>query len=141
MDRNIRIGNVSSIDYKNGMIKVVYPDLDNTVTDDLPFATFNCEYEMPPIGADVLVLHLSNGQAAGIALGTYWNAENTPPGSGAGYYRKDFVATAIGTAFMELAKGNLTIHAPEITLSVSGDSMTVSQIIAQVRKCMSCPNC
>lgn len=133
MDRNIRIGNVSSIDYAHGMIKVVYPDLDNTVTDDLPFATFNCEYEMPPIGADVVVLHLSNGQAAGIALGTYWNAENTPPGSGAGYYRKDFVASTIGAAFMELVKNNLTIHAGEITLSVKGGSITVSEIINHVR--------
>lgn len=133
MDRNIRIGNVSSIDYAHGMIKVVYPDLDNTVTDDLPFATFNCEYEMPPIGADVVVLHLSNGQAAGIALGTYWDAENTPPGSGAGYYRKDFVASAIGAAFMELVKNNLTIHAGEITLSVKGGSITVSEIINHVR--------
>lgn len=133
MDRNIRIGNVSSIDYKHGMIKVVYPDLDNSVTDDLPFATFNCEYEMPPIGADVLVLHLSNGQAAGIALGTYWNTANTPPGSGAGYYRKDFVANAIGAAFMELAKNNLTIHAGEITLSAGGSSITVSEIIRHIR--------
>ena len=40
-DRTIRIGKVSSVDYGSGMIKVTYPDLDNSVTDDLPFLTFN----------------------------------------------------------------------------------------------------
>ena len=36
-DRTIRIGKVSSVDYGSGMIKVTYPDLDNSVTDDLPY--------------------------------------------------------------------------------------------------------
>ena len=31
-DRTIRIGKVSSVDYGSGMIKVTYPDLDNSVT-------------------------------------------------------------------------------------------------------------
>ena len=39
-DRTIRIGKVSSVDYGSGMIKVTYPDLDNSVTDDLPYLTF-----------------------------------------------------------------------------------------------------
>lgn len=34
-DRTIRIGKVSSVDYGSGMVKVTYPDLDNSVTDDL----------------------------------------------------------------------------------------------------------
>ena len=38
-DRTIRIGKVSSVDYGSGMIKVTYPDLDNSVTDDLPYLT------------------------------------------------------------------------------------------------------
>ena len=40
-DRTIRIGKVSSVDYGSGMIKVTYPDLDNSVTDDLPYLAFN----------------------------------------------------------------------------------------------------
>lgn len=35
-EKNIRIGRVSSIDYGSGMISVTYPDLDDSVTDDLP---------------------------------------------------------------------------------------------------------
>lgn len=31
-DRTIRIGKVSSVDYGSGMIKVTYPDLDNSVS-------------------------------------------------------------------------------------------------------------
>lgn len=58
-DRTIRIGKVSSVDYGSGMIKVTYPDLDNSVTDDLPYLTFNDEYKMPKVGASVLVVHLS----------------------------------------------------------------------------------
>ena len=50
-DRTIRIGKVSSVDYGSGMIKVTYPDLDNSVTDDLPYLTFNDEYKMPKVGA------------------------------------------------------------------------------------------
>ena len=46
-DRTIRIGKVSSVDYGSGMIKVTYPDLDNSVTDDLPYLTFIDEYKMP----------------------------------------------------------------------------------------------
>lgn len=65
-DRTIRIGKVSSVDYGSGMIKVTYPDLDNSVTDDLPYLTFNDEYKMPKVGASVLVVHLSNGSAMGI---------------------------------------------------------------------------
>ena len=59
-EKNIRIGRVSSIDYGNGMISVTYPDLDDSVTDDLPVFSMGDEYKMPPVGAEVLVLHLSN---------------------------------------------------------------------------------
>ena len=57
-DRTIRIGKVSSVDYGSGMIKVTYPDLDNSVTDDLPYLTFNDEYKMP-IHAPAITLDAS----------------------------------------------------------------------------------
>ncbi|WP_418443651.1 hypothetical protein [Blautia sp.] len=56
-EKNIRIGRVSSIDYGSGMISVTYPDLDDSVTDDLPVFSMGDEYKMPPVGAEVLVLH------------------------------------------------------------------------------------
>ena len=57
-DRTIRIGKVSSVDYGSGMIKVTYPDLDNSVTDDLPYLTFNDEYKMPKVGAKIGRAHV-----------------------------------------------------------------------------------
>lgn len=131
-DRTIRIGKVSSVDYGSGMIKVVYPDLDNSVTDDLPYLTFNDEYKMPKVGASVLVVHLSNGAVAGIVCGTYWNDAHKPPVSGKSVYRKD-LAQAIGEAFLQYGSGCLTIHAPSITLATSSGSITVGEIIKHIK--------
>ena len=134
-DRTIRIGKVSSLDYGSGMIKVTYPDLDNSVTDDLPFLTFNDEYKPPKVGSSVLVVHLSNGSSMGIVAGTYWNSSNKPPVSGKGVYRKD-LAQAIGEAFLQYSGSTLQIRAPEIkidasriTLSTKSGSITVAEII------------
>lgn len=87
-EKNIRIGRVSSIDYGSGMISVTYPDLDDSVTDDLPVFSMGDEYKMPPVGAEVLVLHLSNGCAAGVVMGRYWNEANKPSVSGKGVFRQ-----------------------------------------------------
>lgn len=46
----IRVGQVSSINYKEGMIKILYKDRDNAVTDELPVISFNDEYKMPQVG-------------------------------------------------------------------------------------------
>lgn len=138
-DRTIRIGRVSSVDYGSGMIKVTYPDLDNSVTDDLPYLTFNDEYKMPKVGASVLVVHLSNGSAMGIVAGTYWNSSNNPPVSGNGVYRKD-LAQEIGEAFLQYTESNLQIHAPTITIDASnisllinGRKITVAEIINHIK--------
>ncbi len=80
----VRIGKVSKINYEKGMIRVTYPDLDNSVTAEFPVFSFTDEYKMPQIGQEVLVLHLSNGQSAGILLGKYWNKKNVPPAYGQG---------------------------------------------------------
>ena len=82
--REIRVGKVSKINYEKGMIRVTYPDLDDSVTAELPVFSFTVEYKMPKIGQEVFVLHLSNGQAAGILMGKYWNKDNVPPDYGQG---------------------------------------------------------
>ncbi len=82
--RQIRVGKVSKINYEKGMIRVTYPDLDDSVTAELPVFSFTDEYKMPKIGQEVFVLHLSNGQAAGILMGKYWNKDNVPPDYGQG---------------------------------------------------------
>lgn len=90
--RTIRIGKVSKINYEKGMIRVTYPDLDDSVTAEFPVFSFTDEYKMPKIGQEVLVLHLSNGQSAGILMGKYWNKKNTPPlayGQGKNVFNKE----------------------------------------------------
>ena len=91
MSAEIRVGKVSSIDYPSGMIRVVYHDKDNDVTRPIPL--FSSEYAMPPVGALVAVVHLSNGAEAGVVLGRPWSNKLTPPEGFQGLYRKDFDLT------------------------------------------------
>ena len=91
MSAEIRVGKVSSIDYSSGMIRVVYHDKDNDVTRPIPL--FSSEYAMPPVGALVAVVHLSNGAEAGVVLGRPWSNKLTPPEGFQGLYRKDFDLT------------------------------------------------
>lgn len=89
-DSEIRIGKVSSVDYKAGMAKVTYPDKDESVTMDYPMINFNDEYRMPEPGQHVAVAHMSNGSSRGVILGTIWNQKNIPKETGTKLYRKDF---------------------------------------------------
>ena len=73
------------------MIRVVYHDKDDDVTRPIPL--FSSEYAMPPVGALVAVVHLSNGAEAGVVLGRPWSAKLTPPEGFEGLYRKDFDLT------------------------------------------------
>lgn len=112
-ERLIRIGKVSSINKKKGMISVTYPDLDNSTTGEFPVFSFTDEYKMPSVGAEVLVLHLSNGQSAGIVLGRFWNELNIPPiASG---FRKE-MGDAYGESYMGYNNGELVIHADKIVI-------------------------
>lgn len=85
----IRIGKISSVDYKSGMARVTYPDKDDSVTVNLATANFNNEYRMPEPGQEVLVAHLSNGSSRAVLLGNVWNKKNIPPEGGREIYRKD----------------------------------------------------
>ena len=67
MKGEIRLGKISSIDYAKGMARVVYHEKDDDVTRLIPLLSH--EYKMPPVGSQVLVVHLSNGTEAGVVLG------------------------------------------------------------------------
>lgn len=144
---SIRIGKVSSIDYDNGMIQVLYTDRDGAVTKALPVLTFNDEYKMPPVGSYVLVAHLSNGTEAGYILGTYWNEAHAPSSSGKGVYRKEY-SSRPGEAYTKYEEENgiLEIHGDnilfsgisfdfignEIGFSCSSGAITAAQIIEKL---------
>lgn len=132
MDRLIRIGKVSKIDYEYGMIAVTFSDLDDAVTVPLASVSFNDEYKMPKVGDEVLSLHLPSGQSRGLVLGKYWNKTNIPPSTGATVYRKEYGHT-YEEAYAEYHDGGeLLLFAPSIKFGVSGGEITVSQIISRL---------
>lgn len=120
-DNNIRVGRISSIDYDNGMVKVLYKDRNNSVTDTIPFLNLNGEYKMPNIDDMVLVIHLSNGSSMGIVMGTFWSSANKPAETGAGLYRKE-LGVKQGESYIRCKDGTITIKADNIIL----DCNTVS---------------
>jgi len=111
----IRIGRVSSVNYAHGMVRVTYPDRDDSVTAEIPVLSFTDEYKMPKVGSQVLVAHLSNGAAAGVCLGHYWNERNISKKTGEGVFRKE-LGQSYGEAFIEFKDGTVTIHADKIKL-------------------------
>lgn len=113
MRSNIRIGKISAIDYASGRVRVVYHDRDDAVTNLIPL--LSSEYLMPRVGDQVVVLHLSDGSAAGIVIGRAWSEKNKPPESGAGLYRKD-LSNESGEAFVRYKGGVFKIHADTIVL-------------------------
>lgn len=123
MEQLIRLGKVSAIDYKKGMAQIVYHEKDDSVTRYIPFLSF--EYSMPAVGDMMLVLHLSNGQEAGVVLGRPWSEKNVPPEYGEGLYRKDFAHTP-GEAYVRYKDGTITIHGG--TVVIEGDLDVNGQI-------------
>lgn len=118
MDKNIfRIGKVSSVNYESGMVQVLYSDKDNAVTTNLPYANFGNEYNMPKVGEQVLVAHLSNGTSRGVVIGSMWNKKNIPQESGEKLYRKE-LSKIPGAAYIRFDDndGEYLIRAPAILM-------------------------
>jgi phage baseplate assembly protein V len=110
----IRIGTVSSINYRQGKLRVCFEDQDGIVTDELPLLSF--EYEMPKIGEPVLCLFLGNGISNGFCLGRYYYDKDLPVPSGYGenIYYKQFLRDAFLS--YDRSSETLTIHAGNIIL-------------------------
>lgn len=123
----IRIGQISSINYKNGTAKVVYPELDDAVTDDLPFLSF--EYMMPAIGDQVLVVHKAGAMHEGVIVGQIFENDNLPDLYGSGQYQKklDSVTEVSSKA------GALVIDAKSIQFKTDSGNITMADIISHIR--------
>ena len=126
----LRLGKISTINYKDGTARVLYTDRDNAVTAELPLLSF--EYRMPAVDDFVLVCHLPNGGAAGIILGPIWNDNNRPPEGKEGLYRKDFDKTA-GKCFLRYDGNELQIVAPKPTLT-GGKSTDLDDLLQRIEK-------
>lgn len=118
-ESDIRVGKVSSIDYKNGMMRVTYTDKGKSVTANMPYTNFNNEYNMPGIGKKVLVAHLSNGSSRGVVIGPMWNKSNRPTESGSGIYRKDMSTNSTAYQRYSNSSGEYDIVAPNINITAA----------------------
>ena len=128
---SLRLGRISTINYKDGTARVLYTDRDKSVTAELPLLSF--EYRMPAVDDFVLVCHLPNGSAAGIILGPIWNANNRPVEGKEGLYRKDLDKTP-GKCFLryDAETGTLEIKAPNLALA-GKEGSTYDELLARMK--------
>lgn len=84
----IRVGVVSSVNEKNGTVKVVFDDKDNLVSAELPLLSH--EYSIPEIKQQVLCLFLANGLQQGFCLGSFYSLISMPPVQDKNIYYKKF---------------------------------------------------
>ena len=107
------------------MARVAYSDRDGAVTREIPF--LSSEYSMPAIGAQVLVLHLSNGAEAGVILGTPWSDQSKPTEGVKGIYRKEMAPTA-GECYIRYDAGSKTldIHC-DGRININGQTVHINE--------------
>ena len=87
----LRIGKISSINYKNGTARVTYEDKDGETTAEFSFLIIGHEYYWnPTVGDQVLVAHISNGTCAGVILGEVWHNGHRPTEGFEGLFRREF---------------------------------------------------
>lgn len=85
---NIRVGIVDGLNVKKGTIRVTFPDMDDSVSDDI--ALFSSEQWFPQIGESVVCIFLTNGTEQGYCIGPYFNDENLPSVQDENIYVKKF---------------------------------------------------
>lgn len=92
MEKYLRVGKISSLNYEKGLARVVYTDRDDCVTAELPFLAPYNEYNLPEVDDMVWVLHMAESSSVkGLILGRYWSKNHTPPDNAKqGLRRKDF---------------------------------------------------
>lgn len=118
----VRIGTVTNVYSKEGKVRVLYEDRDETSV-KLPVLAF--EYHMPPVGAAVVALHME-GRSGGVVLGEYWNDDKKPEESGEGMFRKELG----DKSYMRCTGGKLTIYSPELIMQGEAGAVTLEQLVA-----------
>lgn len=123
----IRIGHVTAVDKKHGMVCVSYQDKDYATTGFLPYLTYASEYKMPKVNDMVLVAHLSNGMASEVVIGGFWNKGNVPDVKDSTGWKK-FISESSYLEF-DVESNTLRIHAPNIVFSCSDGTVNLNQWI------------
>lgn len=130
--RIIRVGNVSSVNPEAMTCRVVFRDMDNTVSDELPLlntGSLYCkEYWLPAVNEQVVCLMLPNsggtGNSEGIVLGSFFNEADPPVKTGIGIRRIDFGDGSY--VEHDSNNGNLTIKATG-TITIKGTTVKINE--------------
>lgn len=135
MSSEVRLGNVSSIDYENGLCEVTYPDRDDTVTEMVPTLS-NREYRMPEVDDLVVVLHPGDSPEDAVILGTIWNEKIKPAEGKEKVFRKEY-CNENGKAYrkfdanakelLDFVDGKKTLKAKSLKVKVGGTTVTISE--------------
>ncbi len=112
--RGVRVGRVSSVNYKAGTVDVILGDEEDAVRHGLP--VFSSAYQMPGINDMVVVIFQSNSGAReqGYVVGVPFSEANRPEISGKGVYFKRFSPSAY--IRYDPGKDELTIAAGKVRI-------------------------
>lgn len=135
MSSEVRLGNVSSIDYENGLCEVTYPDRDDTVTEMVPMLS-NREYRMPEVDDLVVVLHPGDSPEDAVILGTIWNEKIKPAEGKEKVFRKEYCNEdgkayrkfdATAKELLDFVDGKKILKAKSLEVKVGGTTVTISE--------------
>lgn len=135
MSSEVRLGNVSSIDYENGLCEVTYPDRDDTVTEMVPMLS-NREYRMPEVDDLVVVLHPGDSPEDAVILGTIWNEKIKPAEGKEKVFRKEY-SNEDGKAYrkfdanakelLDFVEGKKILKAKSMEIKIGSATVTISE--------------
>lgn len=135
MSSEVRLGNVSSIDYENGLCEVTYPDRDDTVTEMAPFLSRR-EYMMPEVDDLVVVLHPGDSPEDAVVLGTIWNEKIKPAEGKKKIFRKEY-CNEDGKAYrkfdadakelLDFVDGKKILKAKSLEVKIGSATVTISE--------------
>ncbi len=135
MSSEVRLGNVSSIDYENGLCEVTYPDRDDTVTEMVPTLS-NREYRMPEVDDLVVVLHPGDSPEDAVILGTIWNEKIKPVEGKEKVFRKEY-CNEDGKAYrkfdanakelLDFVDGKKILKAKSLEIKIGSATVTISE--------------
>jgi phage baseplate assembly protein V len=135
MSSEVRLGNVSSIDYENGLCEVTYPDRDDTVTEMVPMLS-NREYRMPEVDDLVVVLHPGDSPEDAVILGTIWNEKIKPAEGKEKVFRKEY-SNEDGKAYrkfdadakelLDFVDGKKILKAKSLEIKIGSTTVTISE--------------
>lgn len=79
----VRVGTVSSVNPNAATVKVIFSDIDDLVSDDLPVifpqSLKNKAYALPDVGDNVVCIFIEQGIGDGFCIGSFYTPTSKPP--------------------------------------------------------------